>query len=236
MATPTGIPAVDAVQGILGLGTTVAGLIKEGETKRIAQQLAASRPQYQISPLAGQDLSFAQSELASNGSAAEKAYTDLNNGQFSSSLGATLRSGGTPNSVGAIYGNNEDGRLKLQMMRDNLRLAKIQNYVRANQNMQDQQTTQWQVNKFAPWEDKVQANAAAREGASSMVNNGLNTFGAAIGNAGQSAREQKQFSLPTYPTGTSTSSYVSSIPNTTSSSNYYNPMTVLPEQTPIYNQ
>src|ERR1700690_3572388 len=100
-----GIPAVDIIQGALGLGEAVSGLINEGKTKKEAQRLAATRPQYQVDPLVNQDLNLAESELGSNVSAGEKAYATLNNGQFSSAIGSTLKAGGSPNSVGAIYGD-----------------------------------------------------------------------------------------------------------------------------------
>src|ERR1035437_5918106 len=75
------------IGGGIGLATGVVGLINAGKTKEEAMRLAATRPQYPISPLAGQDLSLAQSDLANGmGGAATKVYDDLNNQQFSASL------------------------------------------------------------------------------------------------------------------------------------------------------
>lgn len=195
---PTGIPIADGIQAGAGLVQTAIGLINEGNLKKKANELNASRPQYQISPLTGQDLSLAQSELANNSSAGEKAYNAINNGQFSSSIGAMLKGGGNVNDIGAIYGNNQDGRLKLAQMSDNLRLAKINNYLTTSQAMQNAEQTQFQVNKLAPWMDQAQAIAQARQGASQQVSQGLNTLTGGLMNGSQAIQESKAYSIPNY--------------------------------------
>lgn len=225
---------VAAAAGAVSLGV---GLAKEGSAKKTANELANSRPQYQISPLTGQDLSFAQSELANNSSAGEKAYNTLNNGQFSSSIGATLRAGGTPNDIGAIYGNNQDGRLKLAMMSDNLRLARINNYVNASQAMQNAQQTQWQVNKYGPYQDAVQANAAARQGASQMVSQGFNTLASGVANGVQQANEKNNFSLPdNYNSGSPVYQNPIIPINTYKNNSFSSANTLTPMNYPTYNQ
>lgn len=188
-----GIPAADIIGGTLGLAETALGLINSGDTKRKAAELERSRPQYKISPLAGEDLSLAQSELSNGNSAAERAYSTLDNQQFSSSLGAILKGGGNVNNIGELYGNGQEGRLKLTAMRDNLRLNRVNNLFRASEENQQEQQTAWQLNKFAPWEDKAQANAAARTGAQGQIFNGVNTFGTAAINAGNSIEEYNRF-------------------------------------------
>jgi|ERR1035437_3922107 hypothetical protein len=186
------------IGGGIGLATGVVGLINSSKAKKTAEELARTRPLYPISPLAGEDLSLATSDLANMGNSATKAYDDLNNQQFSASLGAILKSGGGVNSIGDIYGNNQDGRLRLQQMKDNLRLNQIQNYVRANNAMQQEQQTQWQVNKDAVWKDAAQANAAARQGAQQQISQGLNTAGSAAMYYGQGVGEANKLKLPKY--------------------------------------
>ena len=190
---PTGIPIADAIQSGIGLAEGIVGLVNAGKTKREASKIAADRPDYSISPLVGEDLSLANSELANGmGTAAERAYRDLNNSQFSTSLNAILRGGGDVNSIGDLYGNNQEGRLRLAQMQDQLRLNQIQNRVRASQRMQDEQQTQWQLNELSPWQDRAQANAAARQGAQGQINAGLNTFGAGVMNASNNMQENKR--------------------------------------------
>lgn len=226
---PSPIPGVDIAQAGLGIVDTAIGLLNAGKTKRNAEELARTRPKYQTSPEIGQDLSLAESDL-SNGmsSAASNAYNDINNQQFSNSIGAILKSGGTPNNIGDIYGNNQDGRLKLSMMKDNLRLQQIQNFARASQAKTNEEQTQWQVDEYAPWSDRAVANGAERTNAQGQINTGLNTVGSAIGNIDQSIREGRQFNTNT--------SYVPSIANpqystttpTTSNPQYNSQYTLTP--------
>lgn len=186
-------------QTLLGLGEAITGLVNSSKTKKEAARLAASRPQYEISPLVGEGLSLTKSDLANGMSAgAEQAFNNLNNQQFSASLGGILRGGGDVNSIGAIYGNSQDGALRLAQMKDNLRLNQINNLVRASQRMSDEQQTQWQVDKLAPWQDAAQANANARMGAQKQTWEGLSTLGASLASGAQKAGESAQYSLPTY--------------------------------------
>lgn len=210
-----GIPGADIIQGGIGVTELALGLINQGKTKEEARELAATRPKYEISPLVDQDLALTRSELGNGMSdAASRAYNDLNNQQFSSAIDATLKSGGSPNSIGAIYGNSEDGRMRLATMKDNLRLQQIQNEIRASERKQQEQQTQWQVNQYAPWADKSQANAAARQGAAAQVNAGLNTLGASAISGANSIREQNQL----FPTsvnnnyGFNNSGYATGVP------------------------
>lgn len=234
----SGIPVADAIQAGAGVVQTAIGLLNQSKTAREARRLAATRPQYEVDPLTNQDLSLAQNELSNSSSAAERAYSSLDNGQFSSAIGSTLRAGGNPNSIGAIYGNSMDGRLRLSQMSDQIRLSRINNYINASRAKQDADQTKWQVNEFAPWEDAAQANAAAREGASQQVNQGINTFGAGVANAGQSVRENNQFSIPNYNNKSyNNNSYATGVPMGNSapamsnSTNYLNPVTNFP----VYN-
>src|SRR5690348_14795255 len=212
-----GIPAADVVQAGAGVIEGAIGLIGAGKARREAERLQSERPDYQISPLTGEDLSLAKSELASNNSVAEQAYRDLNNSQFSSTIGSVLKSGGTPNSVGAIYGNNQEGRLRLAMMSDQLRLAKINNLVRESQSMQDAQQTKFLLNQYYPWEDKVQANAQARNNAQNLISSGFQTFGAGAMNAANALNEQKQLGNPviTIPNNSTSGISYNSIPDRT---------------------
>jgi hypothetical protein len=238
MASP--FPIADAIQAGSGIVSGAIGLINEGKAKEEARRLAATRPQYQVDPLVNQDLNLAESELSSNVSSGEKAYATLNNGQFSSAIGSTLKAGGDPNSVGAIYGNSEDGRLKLQQMRDNLRLNQIQNVLKTSQNKQDANTTAFLYNKDAPWKDAAQANAAARQAAQQQVSQGFNTFISGGMNGANSLQEDNNLKLPTYNNNPdyNRGGYATGVPtgnlenNDFSSANYLSPNNNFPRYNP----
>lgn len=218
----------------IGLGAIAAGigLAREGKLKREAEQLAKSRPEYEISKLAGQELSLAKSELGGGLSAGAKAYMDLNNNQFSSSISSILKGGGDVNSIGAIYGNNDTGRLRLAQMEDELRLRKINNLVTASDKMQSEQQTAWQVNEFAPWQDKAQANAEARSNNDARIWGGANAVAAGIGGTVDSVIEQKRLKDPffagtnpstttRFATGVPTGNNAPQMSNTTGMIDYY---------------
>ena len=239
MADPTGIPVVDGIQAGVGLVDSALGLIRQGSLNKQATQLAANRPQYQISPLTGQDLSLAQSELANNSSSGEKAYNTLNNGQFSSSMGSILKGGGSPNEIGALYGSSQDGRLKLAEMSDNLRLQKISNYLNTSQNMQNAQQTQWQLNKYAPWENNMQAIQEARLGTSQQISQGINTFGSGVANAGQAIKENNAYNVPTFNSGSYTPTYNTAYANPVgnyATNNFASASNLTPMEIPTFSQ
>lgn len=173
----------------------IAGIVNAKKTKDIAKELERTRPEYEISDLAQQDLDLAESELASGGlsSRAETAYNNLNNQQFSSSLGAILRGGGSVNNVADLYGENQEGRTRLALLNDQMRVQQIGNLMKTRQMMRDEQDKEWQVNDFSPWKDKQKANAEARAQAQNQLWGGI----AGVANAGinfaSGAYDQKQY-------------------------------------------
>lgn len=110
-------------------------------------------------------MDLAESELASGGlsSRAETAYNTLNNQQFSASLGAILRGGGSSNNVADVYAANETGRTRLALLTDQMRLQQINNLMRTREMMRGEQEKEFEFNEWRPWADKAQANAAARQ-------------------------------------------------------------------------
>ncbi len=165
-----------------GLAQTVSGIINSAKAKKIAKELEKSRPKYEISQLAEDDLALAESELAGGGMSAraESAYNNLNNQQFSSSLGAILRGGGSVNNVADIYGEGQEGRQRLALLNDQMRLQQIKNVMSVRDMYRDEQDKSFEFNEWAPWADKSQANAAAREKAQNQIWGGIGT----VANAG----------------------------------------------------
>lgn len=167
------------IQGALGLAKTVEGLVNAGKTKREAKYLEKTRPQLGRDRYADEALALTKSELAQGMSAkAEKAYNDIADRDFSSSLSAILKGGGNLNSIGDIYGSKEEGRQRLAIMQDNLRLSQIQNEINAGKEVSNREDQMFQINQWMPWADKSQANAAARQGAQEQIWSGLGTMGA----------------------------------------------------------
>lgn len=190
MPIPLLIPA--AIAAASGIAKAISGGVNSAKTKKIAKELERTRPEYEISELAKDDLSLAESELSSGGlsSTALNAYNNLNNKQFSSSLGAILRGGGSVNNVADVFGETEDGRLRLALMSDQMRLNQINNVMKAREMYREQQDKEFQINKFAPWKDKQVANAQARQQAQNQLWGGIDTVaGAAMSYFGAKANQ-----------------------------------------------
>lgn len=176
--------AASATQTGLGAAEAAIGLLEAGKAKREAARLAGLRPKYTASPLAAEGLSLAESDLAKGmSSQATAAYDALTNKQFSSSLDAILRGGGSVNNIGDVFGASGEGRQRLALMKDELRLKQIDNVVRASQRQQEEEEKAWQINLLDPWKDKAAANALARQGAANMIMSGINTAGSGAMNA-----------------------------------------------------
>ncbi len=182
------------IQAAAGIAQTVSGIINAARTKKLAKELERTRPQYQISQLAKDDLSLTESELANGGlsARAETAYNNLNNQQFATSLNAILKGGGSVNNVADVYGGNQEGASRLALLNDQMRLAKIQNVLKVRDMYRDEQGKEFEFNDWRPWADKSQANAAARQQAQNQIWGGINSIaGAGMNYFGGKAQEQQ---------------------------------------------
>lgn len=179
----------------VGLVEAISGAVNKGKTDDEAARLAASRPKIERDPLTDQNLALVKSDLANGMSAkAERAYDNIADREFSSSLSSILKGGGDVNSVGDIYTGNEEGRQKLATMRDNLRLNQIKNVLTQSERADERNyVTPWQVNEFAPWADKTAANADARMAADKRMWDGITTLATSGMQIGQNIHEEKMF-------------------------------------------
>lgn len=190
------MPVITAgIGAATGLAKTVTGAINNKKAKKEARELEANRPKYQISDLAKKDLSLSESELAGGGlsATAENAYNNLNNKQFSSSLGAILRGGGSVNNVADVFSANDEGRQRLALLSDQMRLGKIDRLSRARQQMIGEEDKAFMYNIDAPWKDKAQAASQSRQQAQKDIWGGIDTVaGAGMQYFGQQYN-QKQY-------------------------------------------
>jgi hypothetical protein len=186
--------ASQAQSELLGKAQAVLGLINYRKTTKNAAKLAKERPVYKDSGLDDKDLSLAESDLSGGMSArAETAYKQQSDKQFAASLEAMLRGGGSVNNVADVFGNSQEGALRLSQLQDQLRLQQINNVVRARRYKDEQLDKSFMFNKFQPWADKTQANSRAREEASKAVWSGLQTSTSAGSNALSNESEKQDF-------------------------------------------
>lgn len=151
---------------------------KARKLKKEAEENEKNRPKLQRDPNADYNLNLTESELSNGMSGrAEAAYNNATDREFSASLGTLLRGGGDINSVGALYGAGEGGRLKLAMMRDNNRLNQIRNVLEQTEKTdQRNYISPFQFNQWAPFADKTKALGEARKVAEDNVEKDWGSF------------------------------------------------------------
>lgn len=171
------MPAAAAIGLGLAAAQTVTGLVNKGKAKREAKELERARPKYSVDTGYGENLSLAESNLQGLSDSAELAYNQLQDKQFSSSLDAILKSGGTATNVADVYGQGEEGRLRLATLNDQLRVNQINQLMKARESMAEQKDKEFMYNVDAPWKDKAAANAEARRGADQQIWSGLQSLG-----------------------------------------------------------
>jgi|ERR1700722_1612799 len=160
----------------VGLAEAAVGLIDSGKANREAKQLAASRPKYTESPYVKDELNLAESNLGSGvGADATKTYTEGIDRSLSTSLDAILKGGGSTNNIGAIFDNSVQGRQRLTLMNENIRLNNVDRLVKAQNASEEEKEKAFQYNIDAPWKDAAQANSQARQNASKMIWSGVDT-------------------------------------------------------------
>ena len=181
----------------IGFGTAAVGFFKEKSAEKTAKKLAANRPTLKDSPYMNDQLSLAESQLSTGMSADAKAtYEQDMDRSLSSSLQAVLKGGGNPNNIGEIFASDTQGRQRLALMKDNLRLANIDRLTRAQDAAEELREKQFQVNVDAPWKDSAQATAASRQGAENMMWSGLSTGVAGIMKGAEEARSTNAYNAP----------------------------------------
>jgi hypothetical protein len=230
--------AAQAQNELMGRAQTIAGLINYSRATKQARELAKTRPKYKASPLADEDLSLAESDLAGGMSArAENAYKQQSDKQFSSSLEALLRGGGSVNNVADVFGNSQEGSLRLAQMQDQLRLQQVNNVVRARRYKDEQLDKTFDFNVWRPWADKAQAVSKAREQAQNAIWSGMQTSGAAKSNALSNAGEQQDFNsyFGTGGKSSSGSGFIEPSMGGNSGGLSYNSPTFNPSDQPNYN-
>lgn len=160
----------------VGLGTAAIGFFKEKSAEKTAKQLASNRPKLTNSPYTQDQISLAESQLSTGMSAdAKRTYEQDMDRSLSTSLSAVLKGGGNPNNIGEIFSSDQQGRQRLALMKDNLRLAEIDRVSRAQDAAEELREKQFGINEDAPWKDSAQATAAARQGAENMMWSGIGT-------------------------------------------------------------
>lgn len=160
----------------VGLASTTVGLINEGKANKKGDELSARRPRRQQSQYIKDDIALSESELVNPMSAAaDRAYTTQADKEFSTSVGAINRGGGSVNNIGDVFARGEEGRTRLAILKDQARVSRVNNVLRSYQMANEEDQADFAFNEVAPWKDDVAANAQKKAVADSMVFSGIST-------------------------------------------------------------
>lgn len=175
----------------VGAGEAAVGLIKGAKAKKAGAELDKNRPKYNISPYASRDVSMAESSLSGGmGGEATQAYTEGIDKSFSSTLNAILKSGGSGNTISSVFGNTQDGYRNLALMKEQMRMQKMDELVKSHQYYNNELDKEFGINKLDPWKDNKQAVAVEKQNASNLVTSGINTaVSAGMNYAGEKSTE-----------------------------------------------
>jgi len=170
------------------LGTAVAaynifgGLINTSKANAEAHYLERTKPVEKTSQFDRDALNQSESDLQ-NGISAEtdQAYQDSNDRSLSSSTSAILKAGGSVNNIADLYGNNEQGIQQMAVIRENMRMQKVNEYLKQLDVMAQNEEKNWLVNEYGPYINKLKAVGEAKKAAAEQTAKGLDSLGGSSG-------------------------------------------------------
>lgn len=148
----------------LGIVKYFIGNSKEKKARRALEKLKA--PIYKIQDEYLQNKNMA-AEAAQGGlpQATKDYYTQESQRGLSSGIKGILGSGGNPNDIQKIFSTYDDGLAKIGVADAAAHLDNIKYYMGVNKDLAGQKTTQWAINDYQPYLNKVkQLNAAQKAG------------------------------------------------------------------------
>jgi len=178
---PAGLAVNTGVQAAVG----VAQMVQAGKQNREAKKLQKNfvNPTYQIAKPILDNQALAESRAGQGLSdAALSVYRDNVNRSMTASIDAILRGGGNVNSISDLNDASEDNFAQIALLEEEVRMKNTQTYLAQNERLAAELDKQFQINEYAPAQDKKQLIAALRQQANDNKWKGINTIGSAVGN------------------------------------------------------
>lgn len=170
--------SIEAAEGLFKIGSGIVGGIND---KKASAELRKTRPKASMSGQIRDNLALAESELSNPDAAAATAWRESTDSALASSIGATLKGGGTPNDVASVFSNNAEGRLRMNQFREQLRQQKVANLSSAYAASASDEKSVFDYNS-RQWFDDAQALAEKTRSDKSMLMGGVSDIGAAATN------------------------------------------------------
>jgi hypothetical protein len=161
------------------------GMVNTSKANAEGNYLERTKPVKKTSQFDRDALALTESDLANGMSAeAEAAYEDSTERSLSTQISAILKSGGGANNIGDLYGNDAAGRSQMAIIRENLRLKKVDEYLKQLDNMASEEEKNWLVNEYGPYINKLKAVGEAKKAAAEQTAKGLDSVGGMGGGGG----------------------------------------------------
>lgn len=154
------------------------GLIGTSKDNAEANYLEKTKPVKKTSQFDRDALNLTESDLANGISAeADQAYNDTEDRSLSSSLSAILKSGGSANNIADVYGDSSQGRQNMAVMRDQIRMKKVDEYLKQLDVMAQEEEKNWLTNEYGPYINKLKAVGEAKKAHAEQTAKGLDSLG-----------------------------------------------------------
>lgn len=161
------------------------GLINTSKANAEGNYLERTKPVKKTSQFDRDALALTESDLANGMSAeAEQAYGDTEARSLSSAISAILKGGGSANNISDMYGNTAQGRQQLALVRENLRMKKVDEYLKQLDTMANEEEKNWLTNEYGPYINKLKAVGEAKKAAAEQTAKGLDSIGG-MGSSGK---------------------------------------------------
>lgn len=148
------------------------GFIDQGNAKKMAA--SAVRPEYEISQQVKDNQALAESRVGQGLSDSSKQlFTTQQDRGLTASIDAILRTGGDANQVNEAYDGFNTGLSRLSLAEDEAKFRNMNMYLRANEQLAQEQDKAWQINKYAPYADKMKLASQNKQAADANVSGGI---------------------------------------------------------------
>lgn len=212
----------------------VAGVAAYNGIKGAADKAAANkrarlniRPTFDIQKEYFQNQSLAQ-DMAQNGlpDSAKNFYQTNAERGLGSSLGAILQTGGGINDVQKLYSTFDRNSQAVAAQDATQKLDNIRYLMKANNDLADQKTQQWAVNKYQPYLDEAKSIAAQKQQGQAEINSGVNGLASAVASYGAMKASEDNGGSSGSGSGPDGSTLSATNPNVLTTPSRYGPATL----------
>lgn len=169
------IPVALIAGAALGAGQMLYGAAQKRKADAAAK--ANVMPKYNIPQYEQQALALEESRAGQGMSdaAREAMRANIDRAQ-GTTIDAMLRSGASPNAIGATAAGTQAQLSQMALYEDKARIENLARLQAQRARMSANMDKEYQINQYAPWANRAQAIAQQQAGAQNMFMSGMNTL------------------------------------------------------------